>query len=145
MTRVLVVDDDPWIRQLVTIILGESGDRTVEVARDGEAAVARLSDPSLPAPDLVVLDVMMPGMGGFEVLAWIRDQEWLYDLPVVMLTARTGLDDELSGWHRGCDAYVRKPFEPDELERVVDEVTGISPELRIARRTRRLGELLRRA
>lgn len=145
MTRVLVVDDDPWIRQLVTVVLGEDGDRTVEVAEDGESAIARLSDPSAPAPDLIVLDVMMPGMTGFEVLDWIRSQEWLYDLPVVMLTARTGLGDELTGWQGGCDAYVRKPFEPDQLVEVVDGVSAVTAELRIARRTQRLSDLLRRA
>jgi DNA-binding response OmpR family regulator len=143
VARILVVDDDPSIRRLLTAILrSEEPEHDVVVAEDGEDAVAMLADEDRPVPDAVVLDVMMPGLDGFEVLAWIRATEWLYDLPVVMLTARTALEDEVAGFHRGCDAYVRKPFEPTELVEVLEGVLRAGPELRIARRRQRLVELL---
>lgn len=142
MTRVLVVDDDPSVRDIVTTVLEVVGGWDTDAVADGEEAVAWLSDADRPAPDLVVLDVMMPGMDGFEVLSWIRDHEWLYDLPVVMLTAKSGVNDETDGWHRGCDAYVPKPFEPNELVAVVETTLDAGPELRIARRQQRLSALL---
>lgn len=143
VARILVVDDDPSIRTLVAAVLeSEDTEYEVETAEDGTAAVARLSDEDRPAPDAVVLDVMMPGLDGFEVLAWIRATTWLYDLPVVMLTARTAHEDEVDGFHRGCDAYVRKPFEPTDLTEVLAGVLQAGPELRIARRRQRLVELL---
>ncbi len=142
MTRVLVVDDDPSVRDIVTTVLEVVGGWDVEAVADGQQALDRLSDEDQPVPDIVVLDVMMPGIDGFSVLSWIRDHDYLYDLPVVMLTAKAGIADETDGWHRGCDAYIAKPFEPTDLVTVVETTMGAGPELRIARRQQRLEALL---
>ena len=85
---------------------------------------------------------MMPVTDGLTTLSWIRDHEYLYDLPVVMLTAKTGPGDEADGWQRGCDAYVAKPFDPEHLLEVVATTLAAGPELRIARRRERLREML---
>lgn len=142
MIRVLVIDDDPAVREVVQALLQLERGWQVETAVDGGGARERLRDDSAPIPDLLILDVMMPGTDGFQVLSWLRDHENLYDIPVVMLTARTTFEDETEGWERGCDAYVRKPFDADELLDVLDMVLDASPELRIARRHSRLTELL---
>lgn len=141
MIRALVVDDDPAVREVVQALLQLERGWEVESAVDGEAARARLAD-GAPIPDLLVLDVMMPGIDGFQVLSWLRAHENLYDIPVVMLTARTTFEDETQGWERGCDAYVRKPFETEELLATLDMVLDASPDLRIARRHARLAEML---
>lgn len=140
--RVLVVDDDASIRQLVSTVLEVERGWEVETAEDGESALERLDDPDRPSPDVVVLDVMMPGMDGFEVLRWLRSHEWLYDTPVVMLTARYQPEDQVSGWRSGCDGYVTKPFENERLVEAIDVVLRAGPELRSLRRRERLADLL---
>lgn len=107
--RVLVVDDDDLIRDMVSTALRYAGYRT-SVARDGAGALARVAD---VAPDLVVLDVLMPGMDGLQVCRRLRDSG--HDVPVVFLTARAGSRDVLEGFARGADDYVKKPFVLDEL------------------------------
>lgn len=145
MARVLVVDDDPAVRQVVETLLKLERSWIVDTAADGETARTWLDDQEQPIPDLVVLDVMMPGIDGFQVLSWLRDHDLLYDIPVVMLTARTTFEDETQGWERGCDAYVRKPFDATELLEVLDMVLDAGPDLRVARRHKRLAELLETA
>lgn len=140
--RLLVVDDDPSVRTLVSTVLRSLGRYDVETAADGSDAIERLKDESSPTPDLVVLDIMMPKTDGLATLSWIRDHDYLYDLPVVMLTARSGVGDEALGWKRGCDAYVTKPFDPEQLVEVVATTLAAGPELRIARRSERLRDLL---
>lgn len=142
MTRVLVVDDDPSVRDIVTTVLEVVGGWETEAVEDGADALARLSDDDRHVPDILVLDVMMPRLDGLAVLAWIREHEYLYDLPVVLLTARAGQADETTGWHHGCDAFLSKPFEPTHLVDVVETTLAAGPELRIARRQQRLQELL---
>lgn len=141
MASILVVDDDPSVRGVVQTVLEVEG-HDVEVAEDGELAVERLADDEAGVPDIVILDVMMPGMTGFDVLAWMRDHDWVYDVPVIMLTAKVQLEDQLSGWKNGCDGYVTKPFDPDDLTEQVDALLEIGPELRALRRKDRLDSLL---
>ena len=105
---ILVVDDEPAIRRLVRAKLQADG-YAVVLAERGEEALRLLED---ERPDLVVLDLMMPGMDGFEALRRIRA---LGQLPVIMLTARAGDADKLRGLEGGADDYVTKPFNPDEL------------------------------
>ena len=105
---ILVVDDEPPIVRLVRAKLQADGYAVVTAAR-GEEALDLLED---QRPDLVVLDLMMPGMDGFETLRHIREQS---QLPVIMLTARAGDADKLRGLQSGADDYVTKPFNPDEL------------------------------
>jgi DNA-binding response OmpR family regulator len=108
MATVLLVDDDPKIRELLRLYVEREGHRTL-VAADGEMAVAT----ALRArPDLVVLDVMLPGLDGFEVCRRIRDES---DVPILLLTARSGDSDKVVGLDIGADDYVVKPFSPREL------------------------------
>lgn len=106
---ILIVDDEPPILRLVKAKLRVDG-YEVLTASNGEEALGILEN---EVPDLVVLDVMMPGMDGFETLRRIRQQS---QVPVVMLTARGGDADKLQGLQSGADDYVTKPFNPDELE-----------------------------
>jgi DNA-binding response OmpR family regulator len=105
---ILVVDDEPIVREVVVRYLEREGYRTLEAA-DGSAArdVLKRSD-----PDLVVLDVMLPGTDGLELCRWIRSTS---ELPVIMLTARGEEADRIVGLELGADDYVTKPFSPREL------------------------------
>lgn len=105
---VLVVDDDPHIRDLLTFALQKAGLATREAA-DGEAALA---DIAASAPDLVVLDINMPRMDGIEVCRRIRAQG---DLPVLFLSSRDDEIDRVLGIELGADDYVVKPFSPREV------------------------------
>lgn len=104
--RILVVDDEPTIREIVEQYLRREGFDTITAA-DGEEAVARAED-----ADLVILDLMLPKLDGFEVCRRIRATR---DVPIVMLTAKGEEVDKLVGLGVGADDYVTKPFSPREL------------------------------
>ncbi|MDQ1481254.1 MAG: two-component system, OmpR family, alkaline phosphatase synthesis response regulator PhoP, partial [Actinomycetota bacterium] len=106
--RVLVVDDDEVIRSLVRDGLEREGFE-VSVAGDGESALRRLGE---EAPDLIVLDVNLPAIGGFDVLTAIRASS---EVPVILLTGRVDEVDRVLGLELGADDYVMKPFSPREL------------------------------
>jgi DNA-binding response OmpR family regulator len=108
MTTVLVVDDEPIVREVVVSYLQREGYRTLEAA-DGDRARELLEAES---PGLVVLDVMLPGTDGLELCRWIRARS---ELPVIMLTARGEEADRIVGLELGADDYVTKPFSPREL------------------------------
>jgi len=108
LTRILVVDDDVTISEVVARYLSREG-YAVETVHDGRTALDRaLADP----PDLVVLDLMLPGMDGLEVCRRLRA---LAPVPVIMLTARGDESDRVIGLELGADDYVAKPFSPKEL------------------------------
>ena len=115
MKTVLVVDDEPIVREVVVRYLEREGYRTLE-AGDGDAARDALARTS---PDLVVLDVMLPGTDGLELCRWIRSTS---QLPVIMLTARGEEADRIVGLELGADDYVTKPFSPRELAARVKSV-----------------------
>ena len=106
--RILVVDDEPAIVRLVRATLQADGFVVVSAGR-GEEALPLLEE---ERPDLVILDLMMPGMDGFETLRRIRQRS---KVPVIMLTARATDADTLKGLQGGADDYVTKPFNPEEL------------------------------
>ena len=106
--RILLVEDDPSIREVTAIGLRNAG-FTVETASDGRAGLDRFEHEAF---DLVLLDVMLPGMDGLEVCRAIRRTS---TVPVVMLTARADIIDVVVGLEAGADDYVRKPFEVPEL------------------------------
>jgi two-component system response regulator ResD len=108
MATVLVVDDEPIVRDVVTRYLRRDGFATREAA-SGEEARAILD---AEAPALVVLDVMLPGVDGLELCRWIRSNE---GPPVILLTARGDEADRIVGLELGADDYVTKPFSPREL------------------------------
>ena len=107
-SRILVVDDDVQLLDVVANYLKRDGCE-VQVATDGQTGL-RIALETLP--DLIVLDVMLPGLDGFEVCQQIRQ---VAPIPVIMLTARTEEDDRLLGFERGADDYLTKPFSPREL------------------------------
>ena len=121
MARVLVVDDDHTVREVVVSYLRASGHDVTE-AVDGREALA-LAGAALP--DLVVLDLMMPGTDGLEVCRELRRRG---DVPVVMLTALGSAEDRVAGLEQGADDYVTKPFSPRELVLRVDAVLRRSRE-----------------
>jgi len=108
VTSVLVVDDEPIVREVVVSYLEREGYRTLE-AGDGDAARAVIEREPLA---LVILDVMLPGTDGFELCRWVRARS---DLPVILLTARGDETDRIVGLELGADDYVTKPFSPREL------------------------------
>ncbi len=109
MTTVLVVDDDPTVREVVATYLRRDGLEVLEAA-DGPTALEADAD---AAPDLVVLDLMLPGLDGLEVFRRMRARRG--SVPVVMLTARGDEADRVLGLEVGADDYVAKPFSPREL------------------------------
>ncbi|MFI5874624.1 response regulator transcription factor [Streptomyces sp. NPDC051445] len=115
MKRVLVVDDDPTVSEVVAGYLGRAG-FAVAVAADGPTAVALAA---ARPPDLMVLDLMLPGMDGLEVCRRVREDG---PLPVIMLTARGDEEDRVLGLEVGADDYVTKPFSPRELVLRVESV-----------------------
>src|ERR687891_881249 len=108
MATVLVVDDEPIVREVVVRYLEREGHTTLE-AGDGIAARAAIEK---SPPDLVLLDVMLPGADGLDLCRWIRSSS---ELPVIMLTARGEEADRIVGLELGADDYVTKPFSPREL------------------------------
>ncbi len=130
MTRALIIDDDADLCELVTEYLQGEG-LEVEAVHDGVTGVVRCLEAT---PDLVILDVMLPGLGGFEVLSRIRERS---KVPVIMLTARGEDVDRIVGLEMGADDYLPKPFNPRELvarirailRRVAGETTSDGPEL----------------
>ncbi len=111
MSRILIVDDEPAIVELLEEHLQSEGYDT-EHAFSGEEALARLDK---SAPDLVILDLMLPGMDGYEVCRLMQADARLNHVPVIMLTARSAVPNKVLGYQRGADDYIVKPFDPDEL------------------------------
>jgi DNA-binding response OmpR family regulator len=123
MAEVLVVDDDPTVREIVITYLTKAG-HTVTSAADGHEALTAFAQTS---PELVVLDLMLPGVDGLEVCRRLREDR---DVPVIMLTAKGSENDRVVGLEQGADDYVAKPFSPRELVLRVDSVlrrTGEAP------------------
>ncbi len=110
-TRILVVEDERDIGALIAYHLAREGYR-VRTAGDGAEALAALA---AERPDLVVLDLMLPGASGYDVLKEVRERDELRDVPVVVLTARRDEADRVKGLELGADDYITKPFSPREL------------------------------
>lgn len=109
MAKILLADDEPSVRDTVSFYLRREG-HEVLLASDGREAVATYRHEH---PDLVILDVMMPGANGFDVCATIRGESEA--VPIIMLSAKSDLVDKGTGFKNGCDDYMGKPFEPEEL------------------------------
>ena len=109
--KILVVEDDPDIQELVCYNLQQAGLETIAV-EGGEAAIDRLE---VETVEMIVLDLMLPGMDGLEVCRWLKQQPQLREIPVLMLTARAEEVDRIVGLELGADDYVVKPFSPREL------------------------------
>jgi DNA-binding NarL/FixJ family response regulator len=112
---ILIVDDDPGIRLSVSDYLELAG-YSVIMAENGHNALEMVSQYQ---PHLIVTDVTMPQMDGYELIRQVRRQPAFRLLPVIFLTARTNTDERIKGYQLGCDAYLPKPFELNELTAVV--------------------------
>lgn len=123
MLSVLVVEDEPHLANLLKHVLANEGFK-VRTAKDRDEIVAEFRRG--PCPDLVLLDVLLPDVDGFEVLLKIRQHPGLKTLPVVMLTAKATRDAVLKGLAGGADGYITKPFEIDVLVKAVNVVLGLS-------------------
>jgi two-component system alkaline phosphatase synthesis response regulator PhoP/two-component system response regulator VicR len=122
--KILAVDDEKHIVRLVQVNLERAGYEVV-TANDGKEALQKVQEEK---PDLVVLDVMMPYMDGFEVLQNLRRNPSTREIPVIMLTAKAQDADVFKGWQSGVDCYLTKPFNPMELlsfvKRIFDSMDG---------------------
>lgn len=120
MARVLVCDDDPSVRSLLEVTLGF--DHEVLLATNGQEALDLLAQDD--GIDLLLLDVMMPVKDGLTTLGELRSDPALAALPVIMLTAKAQDADAAAGRAAGADEYVTKPFDPLELEQLIEQLTG---------------------
>jgi len=116
--KVLVVEDSSTTRKVITITLNKEGYEVIE-ARDGIEAVNTLSE---MRPDLILLDIILPKMDGYKVLAIIKESPDLRKIPVIMLTSRDGLLNRVKGKMAGSTAYLTKPFKPQKLVETIDKV-----------------------
>ncbi|MCL4489787.1 MAG: response regulator transcription factor [Chloroflexi bacterium] len=132
MSRILIVDDDSHVRELVRVFLRNEG-LDIQEAPDGAQALKMLETVKA---DLVILDVMMPNMDGWELCRQLKES---FDLPVLMLTAKGDTSQKLKGFELGADDYLVKPFEPLEM---VARVRALLKRYRIAAsQTAHIGEL----
>jgi DNA-binding response OmpR family regulator len=120
---VLIVDDEPMARTLLRLMLVRAGFNVSE-AEDGFDALEKVQ---ISQPDIILLDVMMPGMDGFSVCEELRQREETSGLPVIMLSAKTDLDSINKGLRVGATKYLTKPISPEELTRHVKEVLDANP------------------
>jgi two-component system phosphate regulon response regulator PhoB len=109
--KVLIVDDEPAIRQMVCLALTQAGYQCLEAADTAEAQARIVSD----TPDLMLLDWMLPGMSGIDYARRLRREKLTQSLPIIMLTARTEEEDKVRGLDGGADDYITKPFSTREL------------------------------
>ena len=135
--KILVVDDDPTMVKLINVNLKLNNYAVIE-AISGEQALDIVSKEPL---DLVVLDIMMPGVDGWEVLKRIREDADTEELPVILVTAKTQDSDVIRGWELGADEYVIKPFNPLLLVEVIKMVLDRSYEDRLERRKKQKEKL----
>jgi len=120
MSRILVVDDQPDVRDVLKTMLEFRG-YDIETVEGGRQALEVLGD-SGSAPDLLLLDVQMPDMDGWDTLEKIRSRHGEFEPRVIMCTVKGHPSDLLRGWSLGCDGYVWKPF---DLKMLVDEIEAV--------------------
>jgi twitching motility two-component system response regulator PilH len=111
MSTILVVDDSPMLREMISALLDKTG-LTISVAKDGQEAKEKIA---ANPPDLVVLDVVMPNMNGYELCRWVKNEPATQDVLVILCSSKSEEFDRYWGIKQGADAYVIKPFRPGEL------------------------------
>lgn len=121
MQKVLIVDDERNIRNVLDFSLGAEGYRVLEACDGLEAMVMARRE----HPDLIILDVMMPFVDGFEVCRRLKDDRRTSSIPVILLTARSNRDDRHQGERMKADAYITKPFSPNRLLETVHSLLGV--------------------
>lgn len=121
MRKVLIADDDANIRNILDFTLHAEGFDVVAARNGDDAFTLALGE----QPDLVILDVMMPGTNGFATCRRLKDDRRTARIPVILLTARGSRDDRRVGQEAGADAYVTKPFSPGKLISAVQDLLGL--------------------
>lgn len=111
MSTILVVDDSPMLREMISGLLNKSG-LTISVAQDGQEAKEKIA---ANPPDLIVLDVVMPNMNGYELCRWVKSDPSTQGVLVVLCSSKSEEFDRYWGIKQGADAYIIKPFRPGEL------------------------------
>jgi CheY-like chemotaxis protein len=131
LAKVLVVDDDINLRRIVSLFLRNANFEVIEAKNGKEAIEMAVSQ----GPDLVLLDVMMPVMNGFEVCRVLKMRQETKDIPIIMCTARSTKEDLVEAIKGGADSYIVKPFTKDVLLRKVEEMLGLRAERRLKETT----------
>ncbi len=122
--KILIIEDSPTIMEIKCSILEETGFQTIR-ATDGIEGIQKAHEEN---PDLILLDIKLPDMDGYQVCRVLRNDEATAQIPIVMATAsRIEKKDEFWGLQVGADAYLIEPFEPEELIEVVNRVLGLEP------------------
>ncbi len=116
--KILVVDDDPDLTNLVRSIL-EAEDYMVYSAESGEEALGEV--PKL-RPDLIILDIMLPGIDGYNICKTLKTDDHTSPIPIIILSIRSSVEDRIMGLNIGADDYITKPFDPGELAARVEAV-----------------------
>ncbi len=116
--RILVVDDEVYVAHILEFSLGMEGYEVV-TATSGDEALAKADEEH---PDLIVLDILMPKMDGYEVCRRLKADERFADVPVILLTAKHGAEDRQKGLEVGANAYITKPFRPMDL---IDQIRSL--------------------
>lgn len=111
MQSILIVEDEPAIRELVSLYVTQAGFRPMQAATAEDARFAL----RVEKPDLMIIDWMLPGMSGFDLARFLRRDQETKNIPIVMLTAKTEEEDKIKGFDAGADDYITKPFSPREL------------------------------
>jgi DNA-binding NarL/FixJ family response regulator len=117
--QILLVDDEPGVRTSLKAYLEEDEEFEVTLASNAQEAWEFLQQET---PDLIISDIMMPKVDGYEFLKQLRDDPYFKNLPVIFLTARGMTSDRIEGYSAGCDGYLSKPFDPDELVAMVKNI-----------------------
>ena len=120
MLKVLIADDEHNIRHILDFSLNAEGFDVIAVHNGEDAFTMAVTD----APDLIILDVMMPGQGGIETCRILKEDRRTADIPIILLTARSDRKDREEGLAAGADDYITKPFSPQKLVATVQGILG---------------------
>jgi DNA-binding response OmpR family regulator len=124
MKKVLVIDDNPTIVELIKYAVNLQGSYEVVVAYDGEQGLERIT---IEHPDCVIIDVKMPRMDGYQLVRCLRGDAHTSDTPLIILSAMTREEDQIIGMLSGVDEYLKKPFKPAELNAAIERVLNLTP------------------
>jgi len=135
MKKVLIIDDNPTIIELIKYAMSLQGTYQVSVAYDGVQGLERVY---AEQPDCVIVDVKMPRLNGYQLVRCLRGDARTVDIPLIILSALTRTEDQVTGMLSGVDAYLTKPFRPSALNEAIERVTRLTP----TERQRRIESLL---
>lgn len=135
MKRVLVIDDNPTIVELIKYAVNLQGTYQVSVAYDGVQGLERIF---AERPDCVIIDVKMPRLDGYQLVRCLRGDARTEDIPLIILSALARAEDKMTGMLSGVDEYLTKPFRPSALNEAIERVLRLTP----AERQRRMDSLL---